>query len=775
MVGKRSVRSRLVLAVLLVTVALFAVSTGVLVKRFINLGRDAAERLISARVAATAQRIGEPLRQRVECVEFLARSLNGLSAENAGRDIASFSIYAAKIAASQPAGSTLWASFDYRYFHFNVDGINENAYRTLRFYNNGVRVMRFDSLIVEGDGLYERFRDKGMTQVTSPSRAEVSQGEFQLFQTFVAPVFDSSGRGMGVVGIDFSLLQCYQDAQKALPLSGAYSMVVAGDLSLVSYPNKSNIGLPFEDVLTTMPGIKTAMDGMQRGDTVRMLYRNIESGQETMFFSVPIRLVQNEPPWAYCEVVPFSSVLAEAKVSWRSIVSVVIIALALLIVALVVIANRFARPLARASSSLRQLSQGRLDESLRLNVSREDEIGEIARSTNRLLEGLRDKALFAEAIGQGKLNASYAADEEDILGQSLKAMQMSLRVANEREEAQRRVENQQAWATKGIAEFAELFRKNTDSIDTFSYQMVHALVEYIGANVGAVFLLEKEQSTQVKSFRMAASYAYEIRRFKEQRIAWGEGLVGRCGIERQRILLTDIPTGYVKIASGLGECPPTALLLVPMVVREELVGVLEVASLSVFEEYVIQFVESVVGAFAGTLLTVEGNQRTQVLLREAQEQSKTLREQEDTMRQNYEELQAIQEESEQQKAVMESLEHAVQVACFVAEFDRDARMVRVNDDFLSTIRASREEMIGTHAAEFLSLHQEIARDFSHFWEEILEGVVKRQMFVEMTYRNQHFFFIETYAPIYNAGGEVTGVIRIGYPAQGSDREERDGQ
>ena len=212
-----------------------------------------------------------------------------------------------------------------------------------------------------------------------------------------------------------------------------------------------------------------------------------------------------------------------------------------------------------------------------------------------------------------------------------------------------------------------------------------------------------------------------------------------------------------------------------MVVREELVGVLEVASLSVFEEYVIQFVESVVGAFAGTLLTVEGNQRTQVLLREAQEQSKTLREQEDTMRQNYEELQAIQEESEQQKAVMESLEHAVQVACFVAEFDRDARMVRVNDDFLSTIRASREEMIGTHAAEFLSLHQEIARDFSHFWEEILEGVVKRQMFVEMTYRNQHFFFIETYAPIYNAGGEVTGVIRIGYPAQGSDREERDGQ
>ena len=53
MVGKRSVRNRLVLAVLLVTVTLFAVSTGVLVKRFINLGRDAAERLISARVAAT--------------------------------------------------------------------------------------------------------------------------------------------------------------------------------------------------------------------------------------------------------------------------------------------------------------------------------------------------------------------------------------------------------------------------------------------------------------------------------------------------------------------------------------------------------------------------------------------------------------------------------------------------------------------------------------------------------------------------------------------------
>lgn len=771
MAKKKSIRNRLVVSVLLVAVVSFALSVGVLTVRFASQGRAATEQLLSAKVTATAQRINEPMRQRMERLQIFAQSVSGMSPSTAEREVATLIRIAKRMLMQQPETNSLWAALDYRYFHRNVDSTNENAFRFLHFKSNGKEITLNDTLFAQGDDRYTRLRDGAVAQVLSPRFEVESRTDSTLSLTFIAPVFDSSGRSMGLVGVDVPLKDCHAEAQRSVAVAGAYSMVVANDLTLVSHPNTSNIGQPFEKVLTTMPNIIAAMDRMQQGDTVRMSYMNTASGQLQVFFSAPIRLSQTDTPWAFCEVVPLSSLVAPTRSSLRTIVGVSIVGLLLLVVMLVFIANRLAHPLAKASESLRQLSQGNLDESLRLHVARRDELGEIARSTNHLLEGLRDKAHFAEAIGQGDLTASYDADEGDILGQSLKAMQASLRAASKREEAQRHIENQQAWATKGVAEFSELFRKNTDSIDTFSYQMVRALVEYVGANVGAVFLLEEDGATRPKYYRMAASHAYEVRRYKDHRIELGEGLVGRCGLEKKRILLTDIPSDYVKIASGLGQSTPRALLLVPMMVSEELVGVLEVASFSLFEEYEIRFIESIAGTFAGTLLTVKGNQRTQLLLQEAQEQSKTMREQEDAMRQNLEELRAIQEENEQQKAVTESLEHAVQVACFVAEFDRDARLVRVNDDFLAEIRASREEMIGTHAAEFLSLHQEIARDFSRFWEEILSGATKRQVPVEMVRRNERFHFIETYAPIYDAQGTVTGVLRIGYPAPTGDKEE----
>ena len=35
--------------------------------------------------------------------------------------------------------------------------------------------------------------------------------------------------------------------------------------------------------------------------------------------------------------------------------------------------------------------------------------------------------------------------------------------------------------------------------------------------------------------------------------AMGEGLVGQCAMEKERILLTNVPSDYMQIGSGLGE------------------------------------------------------------------------------------------------------------------------------------------------------------------------------------------------------------------------------
>ena len=64
-----------------------------------------------------------------------------------------------------------------------------------------------------------------------------------------------------------------------------------------------------------------------------------------------------------------------------------------------------------------------------------------------------------------------------------------------------------------------------------------------------------------------------------QRIRLGEGLLGQCALERGTLVLSDVPAGFWRVSSGLGEAGPGALMLFPIVSNKDLLGVLEVASL----------------------------------------------------------------------------------------------------------------------------------------------------------------------------------------------------
>ena len=55
-----------------------------------------------------------------------------------------------------------------------------------------------------------------------------------------------------------------------------------------------------------------------------------------------------------------------------------------------------------------------------------------------------------------------------------------------------------------------------------------------------------------------AGYAYKRRKNLPSQFRLGEGLVGQCALEKKRILVSDVPTDYVRIASGLGEAKPSA-------------------------------------------------------------------------------------------------------------------------------------------------------------------------------------------------------------------------
>lgn len=291
---------------------------------------------------------------------------------------------------------------------------------------------------------------------------------------------------------------------------------------------------------------------------------------------------------------------------------------------------------------------------------------------------------FTNNLTNGHLEANYELqNEKDALGKSLIDLRDNLKKNNKIEEKRRKEDDQRNWVAEGLAKFSEILRNNNDNIQNLSYSIIHNLVKYLQANQGGFFILHEEGTSRY--FEMTACYAYDRKKFANKRVEWGDGLIGTSALEKGTIYLTNIPNDYVSITSGLGKANPNSLLIVPLIINEQIHGILEIASFRTFEKFEIEFVEKVAESIASTISTVKINIRTAQLLRESQEQAEILASQEEQMRQNMEELQATQEEAARQNEKFVTFANSVNHTLIRAEFLPDGTLIYANNKFIQKL------------------------------------------------------------------------------------------
>jgi GAF domain-containing protein/HAMP domain-containing protein len=283
-----------------------------------------------------------------------------------------------------------------------------------------------------------------------------------------------------------------------------------------------------------------------------------------------------------------------------------------------------------------------------------DEIGEMAKAMDNLVNGLKATTLFAENIGKGTYATEFKPlSEHDVLGNALINMRNNLsRVADE--------DKKRNWATEGLAKFGEILRTNTNDLDKLTDEIILNLVKYLKANQGAIYIVDDEQTSEDPTMSMKACYAWDKKKYLNHKIHRGEGLAGQAWQEGDLIYLTEVPQNYIRITSGLGDANPTSVLIVPLKLNEQIFGVVEIASFIEFRDFEIEFVQKIAESIASTISSVKVNARTQRLLEESQEMTEQMRAQEEEMRQNMEELQATQEGMKRQEVeLLKSMEETI--------------------------------------------------------------------------------------------------------------------
>lgn len=403
-----------------------------------------------------------------------------------------------------------------------------------------------------------------------------------------------------------------------------------------------------------------------------------------------------------------------------------------------------------------ELAAGRFPEGI--SWPGRNEFSEIYSRLNRFVDSIKGKAGFARELSEGKVSGKLEAlSKDDSLAISLINLENSLQEARKEEEEHRRSRMERRWTNEGIAKFGDLLRIHSKDISSLAENIIQELVNYLNASAGGIFLVNSvKEKTELE---LIASFAFDRKKYLKKIFKVGEGLVGTCAIENEKIFLSEIPDEYINISSGLGESKPRCLLLVPLRLEKDTLGVIEIASLRVFEEYEVEFVEDLAGSIASAVSTVQMNMRTSQLLEQSQEQAREMAEQEEVTRQHVEELQATQEESARRESEISGILNAIHNSSLVAEFNMAEELLSINEKFQQLLQSHSSQLARKKYHEIIGVSK-YTEEYKKFWHEIREGKTITRIDKVSLLTGQDIWLRQTFTPILDKDKNPFKVLNI---------------
>ncbi|MEW6260063.1 MAG: histidine kinase dimerization/phospho-acceptor domain-containing protein, partial [Thermodesulfobacteriota bacterium] len=525
-------------------------------------------------------------------------------------------------------------------------------------------VRKGDRIVLEASKDYENHekgdyyllpRQSGKDRIVGPYRYMLDQTQ-RWIVSIVSPI-QYDGRFYGIVGADIPI-ERMADLIEERPLFHGptqVTLLASSGILMASTEHAPSIGKPLASIRPEVferiqPYLRSQQTVVEVGDTL-VAVAAVDTG------------ATNEP-WIVLLSVPRSIILAEASSEAGKHLAVGALMAMGTVLVISIFIRQHLKPLGEIRQAARQVALGSL-EMPEIDV-RNDEIGQMYHSFLDMVGSIRtiSKAVEAIAVGDFSQKVELRSDfdtlgksvnlmvdnvskivaqlhkiaegsysdkirpfsEKDQLGTALYRLTDSLKKMRELNEKQNAIKSAQM-------ELNNTMRGEQDTVE-LATRVISYLCRYLEAPMGAFFLYEPEEGV----LRLCGAYAYQRRRKLINGFRIGEGLVGQAALEKSILQLTDLPASYVPVQSGLGQGVPKAVVVVPMLVEDELKGVIEIGAMTQFSEEALAFLELAAPQIAIAVHSAQSRTRMKALLEKTQLQAEQLQRQQDVLQQTNREL-----------------------------------------------------------------------------------------------------------------------------------------
>ena len=266
---------------------------------------------------------------------------------------------------------------------------------------------------------------------------------------------------------------------------------------------------------------------------------------------------------------------------------------------------------------------------------------------------VRAIAEVATAVTKGDLTRSIqveARGEVAELKDNINTMIDNLRLTTDRN-------TEQDWLKTNLARFTNMLQGQRD-LATVGRMLLTELAPLVNSQNGVIYLAEGESGLKL----LSAFADDRAPNSHPERLHMGQGLVGQCAADARRMLIAQIPEKVVPITSGLFKAMPRNVIVLPVLFEGQVKAVIELASLGIFTDLQISFLDQLTASIGIVLNSIEATMQTEGLLTQSQNLATELQSQQRELQQTNEQLEQKAQQLEERNIEVERKNQEIEQA-----------------------------------------------------------------------------------------------------------------